>query len=63
MEDTAIKKHIRDLEECNTKIMSEMEKLKKENEDLKFKNQALEELIELFRIKYETQETSDSLEE
>jgi len=63
MEDTAIKKHIRDLEECNTKNMSEMEKLKKENEDLKFKNQALEELIELFHIKYENQETSDSLEE
>ena len=63
MEDTAIKKHIRDLEQCNTNIMNEMEKLKKENEVLKFKNEALEELIELFRIKYESEETSDLNEE
>ncbi len=63
MEDTAIKKHIRDLEQCNTKIMTEMEKLKKENEVLIFKNEALEELIELFRVKYESEETSESLEE
>jgi len=63
IKDTAIKKHIRDLEQCNTNIMNEMEKLKKENEDLKFKNEALEELIELFRIKYESEETSESLEE
>mgnify|MGYP003144544048 FL=1 len=63
IKDTAIKKHIRDLEQCNTNIMNEMEKLKKENEVLKFKNEALEELIELFRIKYESEETSDLNEE
>jgi predicted RNase H-like nuclease (RuvC/YqgF family) len=63
MEETAIKNHIRDLEECNKKLMNEMKELKNENEVLKFKNEALEELIELFRIKYESEETSDLNEE
>jgi len=60
IKDKAIIKHFRDLERINVTIIEEMKELKSQNEKLKFANEALEELLQLMRDKYEPIDSDSS---
>jgi len=60
IKDKAIIKHFRDLERINIIIIEEMKELKSQNEKLKFANEALEELLQLMRDKYEPIDSDSS---
>jgi hypothetical protein len=58
-----VKKHLKKLEMSNIKLIEENKKLTQMNETLVFKNEALEDLIELMTQKLNTYEKNESEQE